>query len=161
MCSYVDGSKLDDMTVKKSSKCQLEFTSLGDFQIFLLHPAVTPYGLEIESKFQEKPCFAGGKGHRRRCRGAHKTRRNVQGEVDASGHLVRTRNIEDVRLRDALLHQAPGHDGGRSPHVLSDTLKQGGKPSPQNYSITTTSGKRLFWQLLKSIVYGPSEAKPE
>jgi hypothetical protein len=42
----------------------VEFTSFGDFNVCLLHPAITPYGLEVESKFQEKPCFAGGKGSR-------------------------------------------------------------------------------------------------
>ena len=64
MCSYVDALTLDNLTVTKGGKTPLEFTSLGDSQIFLLHPAITPYGLEIESKFQERPCFAGGKGSR-------------------------------------------------------------------------------------------------
>ena len=64
MTSYVDGLKLDILTVTKGGKAPVEFTSFGDFNIFLLHPAIARFGLKVESKFQEKPCFAGGKGSR-------------------------------------------------------------------------------------------------
>ena len=100
MTSYVDGLKLDDMTVTKSGKAPIEFTSFGDFEIFLLHPGIASYGLEVESKFQEKPCFAGGKGSR--------------------NFLTMTLQVAEGDTQygcgNTLFHQAPRHDGRGRPY---------------------------------------------
>ena len=130
MCCYAEGLNLDKLTTNKGSKAPVEYTSLGDYQVFLLHPAITPYGLEVESKFHEKPYFAGGKASRNYLT---LTLQITDGDAEALTKLDQTckeRSTltgtwcdlvteKNIRLRNTPLHKDPCHDGGRSPHVLS------------------------------------------